>query len=284
LKRYCFSNADANIEPFFISPKYFFKKIYLYLCSLIKNKMVLTIDVGNTRVKVAVIEKDMFLGFFSFLLENFLPEMEKILNKYPLCQNLVLSSVGKLEEEQIEWLQKKYNILQISRETKFPFDNQYATPTTLGIDRMVLAAGAVLQFPSQNRLIIDVGTCVTYDFVDAQNVYYGGAISPGLRLRYESMHHYTAKLPLLELKEPAGLIGNSTINSMHSGVVNGLQFEIDGYIDALIRTKGNFIIILTGGDANFLAKRLKNTIFANSNFLLESLNRIYQYQIQCLEK
>ncbi|AMO20827.1 type III pantothenate kinase [Flavobacterium columnare] len=246
--------------------------------------MVLVVDIGNTRVKVAVIEKDMFLELVSFSLEKILSEMEFFLEKYPLCKDLILSSVGKLEKKQIVWLQKKWNVVQISRESKFPFLNQYATPNTLGVDRMVLAAGAVLQFPFQNRLIIDVGTCVTYDFVDEYNVYHGGAISPGFRLRYASMHNYTAQLPLLELNEPEDLVGNSSISSMHSGVVNGLSFEIDGYIDELKKDKEKFIIILTGGDANFLAKRLKNTIFANSNFLLESLNHIYQYQIQCLEK
>nr|WP_309597725.1 type III pantothenate kinase [Flavobacterium oreochromis] len=190
----------------------------------------------------------------------------------------------EIRKKEIEWLQKRFKVVQISQKSNFPFINEYATPNTLGVDRMVLAAGAVLQFPSQNRLIIDVGTCITYDFVDAQNVYYGGAISPGFRLRYASMHNYTAKLPLLELTDPENLIGNSTIASMHSGVVNGLSFEIDGYINELIKEKEKIIIILTGGDANFLAKRLKNTIFANANFLLESLNRIYQYQIQCIEK
>ena len=94
------------------------------------------------------------------------------------------------------------------------------------------------------------------------------------------MHNYTAKLPLLTIENPESLIGNSTEQSMHSGVINGMTFEIDGYIDALKSENENFIIILTGGDANFLAKRLKNTIFANSNFLLESLNNLYLYQIK----
>ena len=121
---------------------------------------------------------------------------------------------------------------------------------------------------------------MTYDFIDQNNVYHGGAIAPGIRLRYESMHNYTAKLPLLTIEEPENVIGNSTNQSLHSGVINGLTFEIDGYIEALKGQNENFIIILTGGDANFLAKRLKNTIFANSNFLLESLNNLYQYQIK----
>ncbi|WP_308131522.1 type III pantothenate kinase, partial [uncultured Flavobacterium sp.] len=147
-------------------------------------------------------------------------------------------------------------------------------------DRMVLAAGAVLQFPKQNRLVIDAGTCITYDFVDENDNYLGGAISPGLRLRYEALHNFTARLPLLELDSPKSIIGNSTSQSIHSGVVNGAVNEIDGFINDYKQHYSKFTIILTGGDAEFLAKRLKNTIFANSNFLLESLSHLFQYKIK----
>jgi type III pantothenate kinase len=150
---------------------------------------------------------------------------------------------------------------------------------------MVLASGAVLNFPNQNRLVIDAGTCITYDFIDENDNYLGGAISPGIRLRYESLHNYTAKLPLLTLDLSAkqlnttdneNFIGNSTAKSIHSGVLNGVQYEIEGFIAQYQRVYPKFIIILTGGDTEFLAKRLKNTIFANSNFLLESLNQTFQ--------
>ncbi|WP_428223449.1 type III pantothenate kinase [Flavobacterium sp.] len=241
--------------------------------------MVLIVDVGNTRVKAAVYEKDTLTELLVFNVEFFLEEIEKILKKYSKIKEMVLSSVGNLKEDTLMELRKVVNIHVITRDLKFPFLNKYATPQTLGIDRMVIAAGAVLQFPQKNRLIIDAGTCVTYDFVDSNDVYHGGAISPGLRLRYEAMHAYTAKLPLLTLQEVEVLIGDTTSLAMHSGVVNGLTFEIDGYIDHLKGARENFIIILTGGDANFLAKRLKNTIFANSNFLVESLSKLYQYQI-----
>ena len=145
---------------------------------------------------------------------------------------------------------------------------------------MVLAAGAVLKFPQQNRLIIDAGTCITYDYINCENQYLGGAISPGFRLRYQSLNNYTAKLPLLTLENQIEFIGNSTEQSIHSGVVNGLINEVNGFIEKFESQNSNFIIILTGGDADFLAKRLKNTIFANSNFLIESLNHIYQYNNQ----
>lgn len=241
--------------------------------------MILAVDVGNTRIKSAVIEKNTIIETTFFSHSEFQNSIEKILKKNLKVEVLVVASVGKLEKTAFEIFSDRVKIYYIDRKKPFPFSNQYATPDTLGIDRAVLASGSVLKYPNQNRLVIDVGTCVTYDFIDDQDVYYGGAISPGLRLRYESMHHFTAKLPLLQPQEPMAVIGNSTQESMHSGVVNGLTFEIDGYITALKAQKDNFIIILTGGDANFLAKRLKNTIFANSNFLLESLGNLYQYQI-----
>ena len=241
--------------------------------------MILAIDVGNTRIKSAVFENNNLLETLIFNYEDFSISIEKILNKYSKITVLVVASVGKIEKERFYSFSNRVKIHVINRQDSFPFQNQYSTPETLGIDRMVVTAGAVLQFPAKNRLIIDAGTCVTYDFVDKNDIYYGGAISPGLRLRYEAMHHYTAKLPLLKTEEPENILGNSTKQSMHSGVINGLTFEIDGYINSLTTHKENFIIILTGGDGIFLAKRLKNTIFANSNFLLESLNHLYQYQI-----
>ena len=114
-------------------------------------------------------------------------------------------------------------------------------------------------------------------FIDEKDNYLGGAISPGIRLRYQSLHNYTAKLPLLTKENPEKLIGDSTNQAIHSGVINGVAMEIDGFINSNFNENDNFIIILTGGDAEFLADRLKNTIFANSNFLLESLNQTFQY-------
>jgi type III pantothenate kinase len=206
--------------------------------------------------------------------------IENILKKYKKLTHLVISSVGNLEKDAFLDFNNRLNVHFISHKDVFPFVNKYATPQTLGIDRMVLAAGAMLQFPNQNRLVIDAGTCVTYDFIDETDTYHGGAIAPGLRLRYESLHNFTAKLPLLTLENPDFLIGKSTAESIHSGVVNGFVYEIDGFIDEYKALYSNFIIILTGGDTDFLAKRLKNTIFANSNFLLESLNQTFQYKIK----
>ncbi|PKB17108.1 type III pantothenate kinase [Flavobacterium sp. 5] len=242
--------------------------------------MILAIDVGNTRIKSAVFEGTTILESFVFLKTELEINIQNILKKYKKIYHLVVSSVSDIEKQSFSNFESRVNIHFVSRNDSFPFVNRYKTPNTLGVDRMVLATGATLQFPNQNRLVIDAGTCVTYDFIDESNNYLGGAISPGLQLRYSALHNFTAKLPLLELENPEYFIGKSTSESLHSGVVNGLVYEIDGFIEEYKALHPNFIIILTGGDAVFLAKRLKNTIFANSNFLLESLNQIFQYKIE----
>jgi type III pantothenate kinase len=245
----------------------------------IENQIMnLVIDVGNTRIKCALFERNRSLNTFIFFKNELQKSILEILEKYKKISNIIVSSVGKLEKKDFNFIKK--DIFFITNEIQFPFKNLYETPKTLGIDRMVLATGAVLQFPNQNRLVIDAGTCITYDFINIENQYLGGAISPGILLRYESLHNYTAKLPLLTIENPEKLIGNSTLESIHSGVINGLTNEIDGFIDQYKEQYSNFIIILTGGDADFLAKRLKNIIFANSNFLLESLNQTYQYNFK----
>ena len=242
--------------------------------------MILTIDVGNTNIKVAVFKQVNLVEKFVFQKEELKNNFKNILKKYSNCTNAVLSSVGKLEEFEVLWLKSQLNILEITHISIFPFKNLYGSPKTLGIDRMVLAAGAVLLYPNQNTLIIDAGTCVTYDFVTAKNEYLGGAISPGLRLRYEALHNFTAKLPLLTKKLPEDFIGNTTDEAIHSGVVNGLCHEMDGFISQYSVKNEQFTIILTGGDTKFLANRLKSVIFADENFLLKSLQQLHTYSLQ----
>ena len=239
--------------------------------------MLLTIDVGNSRIKVAVFEHNKQLDFFIFEANEALKNFENIFEKYPNLQKIILSSVGKLDEEVVNFIKSQFQTEIIDHKSKFPFTNLYATPETLGIDRMVLAAGATLMYPNQNKLIIDAGTCITYDFVNAENQYLGGAISPGIKIRYKSLNNYTSKLPLLTLSEDFEIIGNSTKSAIHSGVINGVIFEIEGFISQYSLKNQDLTIILTGGDTDFLAKRLKSTIFANSNFLLESLNTLSIY-------
>ena len=242
--------------------------------------MLLAIDIGNTRIKGAVFEHNTLIERFSFLLDALESNVNSILKQYPKCTDLVVASVGNISEESFLSFQNRLQFHFISNQSTFPFRNLYQTPNTLGIDRMVLASGAVLQYPNQHRLVIDAGTCITYDFINDEDEYLGGAIAPGIRLRYEALHQYTAKLPLLTTTFPEQYIGNTTDQAIHAGVIHGILHEIDGFITQYQTQYPKIIIILTGGDAVFLAKRLKNTIFANSNFLLESLNQTFQYKIK----
>lgn len=242
--------------------------------------MILTIDVGNTNVKVAVFKQFNLVDKFVFQKNNFQNNFQIIFKKHPNLTKAVLASVSMLDEKDNEWLKNQIEVIEINADSVFPFKNIYTTPNTLGVDRRVLASGAVLQYPNQDVLIIDAGTCITYDFITNKKEYLGGAISPGLRLRYQALNDYTAKLPLLENNLPDNFIGNSTGQSIHSGVVNGLCYEIEGFISEFSVKKEQFTIILTGGDAIFLANRLKSTIFADENFLLKSLHQLYTYSLQ----
>lgn len=272
--------AGAKIEAFLYYPKQKIKKINLYLCRTNPVKMLLAVDVGNTKIKAAVFEGNALIEKVVFDKNDTAESLEKIFKKNQGITFSVLSNVGNQDPELVAMLKTQSLLTSVSHSSAFPFLNKYATPTTLGIDRMVLASGAVLQFPAVNRLVIDAGTCITYDFIDSKNNYLGGAISPGLRLRYESLHNFTANLPLLSPELPEHYVGDSTSGSIHSGVVNGTIHEIEGFVRQYSEQYQELTIILTGGDADFLAKRLKNTIFANSNFLLESLNNLHTYTIK----
>lgn len=245
---------------------------------IIFNKMLLAIDIGNSRIKYAVFKQNTLLELFVSEKFSVREEIGKIRFLYPDISVVMVSSVRKLTESDFSEINNNVEIRFITHNSDFPFINKYKTPETLGIDRMILASGAALKYPNQNKLVIDAGTAITYDFIDENNHYFGGAISAGINLRYKALNDYTAKLPLLEKPENDFFVGQTTSESIHSGVINGVVFEIEGFIERLRNKYDNFIIILTGGDTDFLAKRLKNTIFANRNFLLESLNDLYQFQ------
>lgn len=238
--------------------------------------MHLIIDVGNTRVKLAVYESSSLKVRWVVGKGDLLKKSLEILKEYSEVSHVIVSSVAFLDERAIKELQKEVSVLVLSKDVVVPFKNLYATPKTLGVDRIALIAAAAEQYPNENVLVIDAGTCVTFDFLNHSNEYLGGAISPGLTIRYEALHKLTAKLPLLEPKKVNDFIGDTTASSIHSGVANGLVQEIDGVITQYKNRYKDLTVILTGGDTNFLAKSLKSSIFANSNFLLEGLNVILE--------
>ena len=235
--------------------------------------MNLVIDIGNTRVKGAVFEGDKLVELFVFDKKRILSEVRKIFNKHTISDGII-SSVASIPDFKLKKLHKLLPFMEVSSKIKVPFKNNYATPNTLGVDRIALIVAAKKEFPQKNVLVIDAGTCLTFDFIDKDAVYLGGAISPGIKMRYQSLHQLTAKLPLLSIEIPLDFIGNSTNQSIHSGVVNGILHEIEGVISQYKKKFLDLTVVLSGGDTNFLSKQLKSSIFANQNFLLLGLNEI----------
>ncbi len=234
--------------------------------------MNLIIDIGNTRTKVAVIKKNTILKKVTSDNQNIIKSIKKLRKTY-LLKNCILSSVSKFDTSSFKDAFDFEKIIELNQHTKIPFINKYDTPSTLGVDRIALASAAVTKYPNQNVLVIDAGTCITYDFINTNREYLGGAISPGIKIRYKSLHKFTANLPQLE-QSSFKLIGIDTESSIHSGILNGFIQEIEGIISQYRAKYQNLTVVLTGGDTNFLAEKLKSTIFANPNFLLEGLNSI----------
>jgi type III pantothenate kinase len=165
-------------------------------------------------------------------------------------------------------------VFRLNDQTPLPFINTYRSPGTLGADRVANAAGAISKYPGRNVLVIDTGTCIKMDLVKAEGAYAGGSISPGLNMRYQALHRYTGRLPLLEPEEQATLIGTTTAESIHSGVLNGMVAEIDGLISRYESRFPDLVCLLTGGDHSLFSGKLKSRIFAAPTLTLEGLNSI----------
>ena len=240
--------------------------------------MNLIIDIGNSRVKMAVFKNSELIHYEIFTHENVLNDALGLVENFD-CKRGIISFVGPIKKNEIYELKSKIDLIILNSETKSPFKNLYSTPKTLGVDRIALVSSAVQNYPNQNVLIIDAGTCITYDFINSKAEYLGGGISPGVQMRYKALNAFTEKLPMLEPAFPSNYIGDSTVNSMHSGVMNGVISEIDGIINQYKEKNHDLTVVLTGGDVNFLSNRLKNSIFANPNFLLEGLNSILTYNL-----
>lgn len=240
--------------------------------------MNLIVDIGNSRIKIAVFNKDELIYNEVITKDSFVEATLNLKEKFK-CKYAIISAVGNLNKSEIDQIKANIKVFELDTTTKIPFFNNYATPKTLGVDRIALVAAAVSKYQNQNVLIIDAGTCITFDFVSAEKMYLGGAISPGIEMRYKALNKYTKKLPLLKPDITASLIGTSTETCIHSGVINGVISEIDSIIAKYRKKNKDLTVVLTGGDANFLSNRLKNGIFANPFFLLEGLNTILTYNL-----
>jgi type III pantothenate kinase len=166
----------------------------------------------------------------------------------------------------------------IDQDTTMPFTNYYTSPKTVGMDRLCNAAAVIEKNSASPKLVIDIGTCIKFDFIDEKNVYHGGSIAPGLRLRFNSLHQDTGRLPLLNAThEPISLIGNSTAESILSGVQNGIQHEINGMIESYLTQYPDLTIFVTGGDHGYFDFDRKNVIFVDENLTLKGIYAIYSF-------
>ena len=239
--------------------------------------MNLIIDIGNTSTKLAVFQRDKVL--IAKTVEGFslVIEVENLLKQFTEIKRGFVSSVGFLSEDELKTLEKRLPMTVLNSTLKLPFKVHYKTPNSLGADRLALMAAAATQYSGKNVLVIDAGSCITYDFIDSKKNYLGGAIAPGIQMRYKSLGDFTSSLPTLQKIVPKNSIGNSTDDSIHSGVINGVLYEIEGTVNEYQNKYPDLTVILTGGDADFLCKQLKISIFADADFLMEGLNFLLEF-------
>ena len=238
--------------------------------------MNLILDLGNTQAKVAVFKTTEMLAMYHYPLFC-LNNLKQVLQKHRTVQAAILSSVKHHPEEITNYLKTKYPLIELDYTIKLPIKNLYKTPKTLGNDRLAAITGAANLFPKKNILVIDAGSCIKYDFINKNKEYFGGSISPGIKMRFKALYTFTDKLPLVEAKEYHRLIGNSTQESILAGVQNGVIAEVKWTISQYQKQYPDIKIILTGGDSIFFERQLKSSIFAVPNLVLQGLNLILNY-------
>lgn len=235
----------------------------------------LVVDAGNNRIKAAFFEQGALLQKQEWSSADFVNWV-----KHVQADHFILSSVRGLQLSDLELAGIPGMRIQFFSGVPSPVRVAYQTPSTLGADRLAAACGAAARFPGENCLVIDLGTCINYELVTSDRVYRGGAISPGVRMRFRSMHEQTARLPLAEPVVDVPIIGQSTISCLQSGVLNGVVGEVNGMIARFeMQCNGPLRVILCGGDAQLFENQLKPPIFVAPNLVLEGLNSILEHNV-----
>jgi type III pantothenate kinase len=237
--------------------------------------MNLVIDNGNTAAKVGIFDHQTLMSHESFSSDD---GLHHFLERQTY-ENVIVSSVKTSAEEILTWVNCSGKKIILSHTLPLPFKNLYKTPHTLGVDRIAAVCGAQQLFPYHNCLVIDTGTCITFDLIDAEGTYHGGAISPGLSMRFRALNTFTARLPLVTAVRSPRLIGDSTDSCIQSGVINGLIAELREIIRQYSAEFSGLRVILCGGDTGFFENQLKDSIFASPELVLVGLNSILSYNV-----
>lgn len=240
--------------------------------------MNIAIDIGNTHSKAAFYDGDVIIKTV-ILKDNIIKSFEKeVSDLKEKTAELIICSVVDIEKDFLKYLDSNFRLTIFNSTTKIPIINLYHSPLTMGMDRLASVIGVRAIYKSGNVLVIDAGTCITYDFLNANNEYLGGGISPGIMMRFTALNNYTGKLPLIQIIEENNLIGRDTMESIKSGVINGSIAEIAGIIDQYRWLYSDLKVIITGGDSQFFAINLKNGIFAAPHLVLQGLNEVLKFQ------
>ena len=242
--------------------------------------MNLIIDIGNSRAKVVVMDRDTLVK--EYVAEDFsLSLFEEIMEAHPAISRTIIASTRGDEEAAKEIVAERLSEVVIFKPatTPIPLENHYHTPETLGADRLAAAVGAQAMYPNCDIMIIDFGTAITIDFVEG-GAFKGGNISPGVTTRFRALADYTARLPRCYATDEVLDYGRTTKEAIEQGVMRGVEHEILGYTEAFMQKNEKNYIIFTGGDAKYFVKRIKNTIFADCEPVIFGLNRILNYNAE----
>ena len=232
--------------------------------------MNLIIDIGNTLVKYAVFNNDQLVEILKTS-EIETGKVNTLIKEFDI-KNVIISTVRK----EMNW-NLDVEVIHLSHKTSLPINLNYKTPETLGKDRIANIVAVSEEYPNKNAVVIDAGTCITYDFINKNKEYLGGRISPGLEMRYKSLNEFTELLPKLSVSGESKFIGDDTDSSIFSGVEQGVLSEVDSLISVFRKENEDLIVVVTGGDTFFFENALKNSIFADQNLVLKGLNIILKY-------
>ncbi|MGL5318500.1 MAG: type III pantothenate kinase [Bacteroidales bacterium] len=238
--------------------------------------MNLVIDQGNTFAKIGIFDNDIVIHVQQYsAIETAL--LENLVSQFSIdCA--ILSTVKDIDPEILCFLRTHIQyFIELNHETALPFRIAYKTPHTLGRDRIAAVAGVFENNKGKNCLVIDAGTAITYDFIDSDGIYHGGNISPGIEMRFRALHQFTGKLPKIEPEGDLPVLGYNTETAIRSGVMQGVFYEVNGYIHELQGKYPDLLVFLTGGSIKYFEDRVKSTIFADNNIVLKGLNCIINY-------
>jgi type III pantothenate kinase len=241
--------------------------------------MNLCIDWGNSSVKAAVFNDDQIVERFHFSETEAVAALASVIDTHKPVKAILCSVTNHPGEAEQVIKEKIKSFIKMDGNTRTPIVNAYLSSDTLGADRLALVTAAHLLNPDKNNLVISLGTCITYNFIQANRTFRGGAISPGLHMRLKAMHDYTGKLPEVAVDGDLRLIGYDTDTCLRSGAIFGMAAEIDGMIAEFKTQYPDFNAVLTGGDAPLFVTKIKSKIFADSDLLLKGLNLILKYNV-----